>query len=171
MNTHAVEDLVSFFQATQDRDCVFNGGFVDHDGLKTSFKRRIFFDILAIFVKGGCTDAVQFAPCKHRLQKIACIHATFGLACAHDGVQLIDEQQHSAVLFLDFGQYGFESFFKFATILCACNQRAHIESKYVFVLQSLGHVAAHDTLRKTFGNSRLADARFTDKHRVVLGLS
>ena len=171
MNTHAVEDFVSFFQATQYRDRILNRRFVDHNGLKTSFERRIFFDIFAVFVEGGCADAVQFASCKHRLEKVACVHTAFGFACADDGVKFIDKQQHSAVLLFDFTQNRFESFFKFATIFRACDKSAHIECEDMFVFESFGNVASYDTLSKSFGYCGFADACLTDKNGVVLGFS
>jgi len=34
---------------------------------------------------------------------------------------------------------------------------------------SLGHVPAHDVLRETLDDRRLADAGLADQHRVVLG--
>ncbi len=37
------------------------------------------------------------------------------------------------------------------------------------MLEPFGHVAAHDALRQTLHNGRLAHARLADEHRVVLG--
>ena len=48
------------------------------------------------------------------------------------------------------------------------DQRAHVEPDDLLVLQSLGHVAAHDALREPFDDGGLADAGFADEHRVVL---
>ncbi len=171
MNAHAVEDFVSFLQASQNGDGVFNGRFVHHNGLKTTLQGRIFFDVFAVFVQSGCADAVQLAPCKHRLQEVACVHAAFGFAGAYDGVQFVDEKQHTAVLFFDFVQNGFQSFFEFAAVFCTRDKRAHVEGKDVFVLKSFRHVAADDTLRQSFRYCRFADARFADKNRVVFGFS
>ena len=114
---------------------------------------------------------MQLATGKHRFQEIACVHATFGLACADDSVQFVDEQKRSAFLFFDFVKDGFQPFFKLAAVLRARNQRTHIQRENLFVFQSFGDVAAYDTLCKPFNDCGLANARITDKHGVVFRLS
>ena len=68
-----------------------------------------------------------------------------------------------------FLQDGFEPLLELAAIFCAGNQRAHIESQELLVLQAFRHVAVDDALRKTFDDGRLADAGFADQHRIVFG--
>ena len=103
---HAVEVLIALLQATENGDGVLHRGLIDHDGLETALQSGIFFNILPVFVQGRCADAVQLAPGQHRLQEVAGIHAALGLAGTHNGVQLIDEQQNSALGLLDLVQNG-----------------------------------------------------------------
>ena len=49
--------------------------------------------------------------------------------------------------------------------LCKADKTADV----AFVLQIFGHVSAHDTESESLGDGCFADARFTDKNRVVLG--
>ena len=49
------------------------------------------------------------------------------------------------------------------------DQRTEIEGQELLVLQPLGHVAIDDTLRQALDDGCLADTRFADQHRVVLG--
>ena len=168
---HAVEDLVALLQATQDGDGVFDGRLLDEHGLETALQRRVLFDILAVFIERRCADAVQLAARQHRLEQVARVHAALGLACADDGVQLIDEQDDAPLGVLHFVQDGLQALFKFAAVLCARDERAHVQREDRLVLQGLRHVAADDPLRQSFGDGRLADARLADEHGVVLRLA
>jgi hypothetical protein len=82
-------------------------------------------------------------------------------------VQLVDEQDDVALTLRDFFEHRFEPVFKLAAVLCACNERTEIERNDAFVLEALGNVAAHDTMREALNDRRLANAGFADEHRVV----
>jgi len=82
-------------------------------------------------------------------------------------IVFIDEEQHGTIRALHFFEHGFEPLFEFAAIFGAGDQRAHVERDDAFVLESFGHVAAHDPLGEPFDDRRLADAGFTDQHRIV----
>ena len=71
-------------------------GSLDHDGLEPPLQSGVLFDILAVLVEGGGADAVELAPGQHGLEEIARVHGALGLAGAHDGVQLVDEENESA---------------------------------------------------------------------------
>ena len=112
---------------------------------------------------------MQLAPGQHGLEQIACIHAAFGFASAHNGVQLIDEQDDLAFRFADLFQHRLEPLFKFAPVFGTGNQGAHIQGKDRPVLQTLRHISPDDSLGQSFGNGRLAHARLANEHRIVLG--
>ena len=168
VDAHAVVDLVALFQAAEDGDGVLHRRLIDLHGLEAALERGILFDILAVLVERRRADAVQLAAGEHRLEQVAGVHAALGLARADDGVQLIDEQQDAPLALAHFLEHGLEPLLEFAAVLCARDQRAHIERENGLVLQALGHVAAHDALRQPFGDGRLADARLADEHGVVL---
>ena len=167
----AVEDLVAGFQTTQDGDGILHRRLLHQNGLEPALERGILFDILAVFVERGRADAVQLAAREHRLQEVACVHRAFGLACAHDGVQLVDEQDDAAFGLLDLGQHGLQPFLKLAAVFCARDQRTHVEREDRLVLQRLRDLVRHDPLRQTLDDGRLADARLADEHGVILGLA
>ena len=60
-------------------------------------------------------------------EHIARIHRAFGLTRADHGVQLVDKDNGLAFVFGQFAQHGFETLFKLATKLCACQQRRHVQ--------------------------------------------
>ena len=164
---NAVEDLVALFQAAQNGDRILNRRLGDHDGLETAFQRRVLLDIFAILVQRRRADAMQLAARQHRLEQVARIHAALGFARAHNGMQLVDEQDDAAVAGLDVVQNGFQALLKLAAEFRAGNQRAHIQREDGAVFQAVRHVAANNALRKPLGDGRFADARFADQHRVV----
>ena len=163
----AVEDLIAGFQTTQDGDGILDGWLLHEDGLEPALECGILFDILPVFVQRGRADAVQLASGQH-LQEIARVHRAFGLAGTYDGVQLVDEQDDAAFGLFDLGQHGLQTLFKFTAVLCAGNQRAHIEREDRLVLQRLRDLIGDDPLRKSLDDGRLADARFADEDGVIL---
>jgi hypothetical protein len=102
------------------------------------------------------------------LQQIRRIHRTFGIARANDGVQFVDEHDDLTIGALHFFQHGLQSIFELTAILRTRYQSAHVESEDTLVLEVLRNVSQHDAVSKAFDDGGLADARFTDEHRVVL---
>ncbi|MNI35930.1 hypothetical protein D3C73_899670 [compost metagenome] len=129
-----VMQFITFFQASQDSDGVFNAGFRHIDFLETTFERRVFLYILAIFVQRGGTDAVQFPTCQRRFQHIAGIHCAIGFTRADHSVQFINKQNDAAFLFGQIAQHRFQTLFKFTAVLGPGNQRPHIEGQHSFML-------------------------------------
>ena len=168
-DVYAVEDLVLLLEATQDRDSVLDGGLGDHHGLETTRERRVLLDVLAVLVERGRANRMQVATGERRLEDIAGVHRTLGGTRAHDGVELIDEQDDLALGLLHFFEHGLQAVLELAAILGAGDQRAHVELDEVAVAQGARHVAGHDTLGDALDDSRFTDARLTDEHGVVLG--
>ena len=105
-DVHAMEDLILLLEATQDRNGVLDGRLGNHNGLETTGERRVLLDVLAVFVKRGRADRVQVATSERRLEDIAGVHGALGGTRAHDGVELIDEQDDLALRFLHFFEHG-----------------------------------------------------------------
>ncbi len=168
-NTHLVMLLVFFLQATQDRNRVLDGRFINEYRLKTTGKRCVLLDIFAVFFQRRRANAVQFTACKSRLQKVRCIHRAIRLACTDKRVHFIDEENDLAGSRLHFRKYCFQTLFELTAIFGTGNQRAHIERHQPLVLQGFGHIAIDDAKRQTFRDCGLADARLADQNRIVLG--
>ena len=161
--------LIPLSQSAQDRNRVLHRRFTDHDRLESTFERSVFFDVLAVLIERRRADGVQFTASEHRLEQIRRVHRAFALAGADHRVKLVDEENDRSLRVLDFLEDGFEALLEFAAELRAGNQRAHIERDDPLVLEAFGHVTAHDPLRQTLRDRGLADARFADQHRIVLG--
>ena len=83
--------FVTVAKTLQDVDGLRQRWLVDHDLLKTTSKGRVFFEVLAVLVKSGCTDGLKLATGKHRLQDRSRVNRTLGSAGANECVNLIDE--------------------------------------------------------------------------------
>ena len=167
---HAVEHLIAFLQATENGNGVLHRRFIHLHRLEPAFQSGVLFNILAILVQRRCADTVQFAPRQHGLQEVARVHAALSFARAYNGVQFIDEQDDLALGLLHLVQHGLQAFFKFAPVLCARNQRAHVQGENGLVLQLFGDILLHDSLGKSLGNGGFTHAGFADEHRVILRL-
>ena len=166
---HTVEDLVLLLEATQDRNGVLDGRLGDHHGLETTGERRVLLDVLAVFVERGRANRVQVATGERRLEDVAGVHGALGGTRAHDGVELIDEQDDLAFGLLYLLEHSLQAVLELAAVLSAGDQRAHVELDKVAVAQGTRHVAGHDTLGDALDDGRLADTRLADEHGVVLG--
>ncbi len=160
--------LVLLFEAAQDRDRVLEARLLDHDRSEAPFERRVLLDVFAILVEGRRANQVQLAAREHRLEQVARVHRTFGLARADDRVQLVDEEDDLPLGGGDVFEHGFEALFEFAAVLRAGDERAHVERNDALVLQAFRDVAAHDALCQAFDDRRLAHAGIADEHRIVL---
>ena len=91
----AVVDLVALAEAAQDRDRLLDRRLVDDDRLEAALQRGVLLDVLAVLVEGRRADRVELAARQHRLEQVARVHRAFGGAGAHDGVELVDEEDDS----------------------------------------------------------------------------
>ena len=166
-----MEDFVSLFQSSQDRDCILNGWLIYQNWLETTLQSCILLNILTILIQCCCTDTMQFTSGKHRLKHISCIHRTVCLTGSDDRMKFIDKKNDLSVTVLHFFQNGFQTFLEFTTILCSCYQCSHIQRKDCLIFQAFRYISADDSLCKSFYNRSFTYTRFTDQHRVILCLT
>ena len=105
---------------------------------------------------------------KRGLDDVRGVHRAFGRAGAHDGVQLVNEQNdvlRAANLVHD----RLDALLELAAILGAGDHQRQVQGDDPLVTQQLGHVAGGDFLGQTFDDRRLAHACLAQQHRVVLG--
>ena len=166
---HMVVQFIALLETSQNSYGVFDTRLLDEHLLETAFESRILLDVLSVLIQSSRADAVQLATSQGWLQHVARVHGTIGLAGPHHGVQLINEEDHIALLLGQFTQHRLEPLFKFTTVFGARHQRTHIEGEHPLVLQPLGNLAIDDALCQPLGNRRLTDPGFTDEHWIILG--
>ena len=136
--------------------------------LEATLQRAIFFDGLAILARSGGADALDLAARQRRLQDVGRIERAFRRARAHQGMQLVNEDD--GVLRLhQFLHDGLQPLFKLAAILGARHDQRKIESQDALVGQERRDFAVRDALRQPFDDGGLAHAGLADQHRIVLG--
>ena len=161
--------LVLLLKATQNRNGVFNRRLRDKYGLETTCKSSVLLDVLAVFIQRSSANCTEFATSKCWLQDVASVHGTLGSAGAHDGVELVDEEDNLAVRLGHLFYHALQAVLKLTTVLCACYQGRHIKLNKLFVAQGAWNIARNNTLCQAFYDCSLANARLADKNRVVLG--
>ena len=83
-------------------------------------------------------------------------------------MKLVDEKNDILHL-ADLIHQGLDPLLELATVFRTGNHQREVECHDFFVAQNFRHIARGYFLSKAFDDRRLADARFTDQHRVVLG--
>ena len=166
-----MEDFVSLFQSSQDRDCILNGWLIYQNWLETTLQSCILLNILTILIQCCCTDTMQFTSGKHRLKHISCIHRTVCFTCSYNRMKFINEKNDLSVTVFHFFKNCFQTFLEFTTILRSCYQCSHIQRKDCLIFQSFRYISADDSLCKPFYNRSFTYTRFTDQHRVILCLT
>ena len=161
--------LVFLLQAPQDGDRLSRGGLVDQHHLEPALQRLVRLEVLLVLVVRRGADGPQLAPRQGRFQDVGRIHCARRPACAHQGVDLIDEEDDLAGAVDDFLHDALQPLLEFTLVLRACDQRTHVQGIDLLALEVLGDIAVHDLLGDPFRDRRLADTRLTDQDRVVLG--
>ena len=145
-------------------------GSLDEHLLEAPLQGGVLLDVLAVLVEGGGADAVQLAAGEHRLEHVAGVHGALGLARAHHGVELVDEQDHRPSSFLTLLEHRLQALLELAAVLGAGEQAGHVEgTRRVLSLSVSGTSFGDDALGQALDDRGLADAGLADQHRVVLG--
>ena len=169
-NLYSMEDLVAFLQSTENGNGIFYCRLIHHNRLEPTFQSSIFFNIFPVLIQSSGANTVELSSCQHRFQHISCIHSSIGLPCPYDQMQLINEQDNLSFAFLYFFQNGFQPFLKLASVFGPCYQGTHIQCKNLLIFQTVRHISLNDPLGQSLNGCCLTYSRFTDEHRVILGL-
>src|SRR5947208_10870603 len=89
-------------------------------------------------------------------------------ARAHDGVQLVDEEDQVLLAGGDLIEQLLDALLELATVLGAGDQRVDVQLHQPLVAQILRNLSRQHPLRQPFHDGRLAHARLADQDRVVL---
>ena len=159
--------LVLVADALQDLDRVGERRLVDLDRLEAPLEGGVLLDVLAVLVGGGGTDGLQLAAGEHRLEDRGGVDRALGGAGADERVDLVDEQQDVAAR-LDLLEHLLQTLLEVAAVAGAGHECAEVERVELLVGERVGDVVVDDLLGEALDDRRLADARLTDQHRVVL---
>ena len=164
----SVVSLVFVTNAAQNLDRVRHCWFFDLDRLETTLERGVFLQVLAVFLGRGGTDGLQLAAGQHWLENRGSVDCALSGSSANQGVNLVDEQ-HDVAAGLDLFEYLLQPLFEIAAIAATGDQCTQVQGVQLLVAQCVGDVVGDDLLCQTFDDGGLANARFANEHRVVLG--
>ena len=159
--------LVAVAQALEDLHRLLDAGLLDLHRLETTLKGRILLDVLAVLVVRRRADRLELAARQHRLEHLCRVDRALGGARAHEGVDLVDEQDDVAAR-ADLLEDLLQALLEVAAVARASDQRPHVEAVNLLILNGFGHVAVHDRLGEALNDRGLTDAGFTDQDGVVL---
>src|SRR5690606_37926738 len=91
-NLHPVVLFVTVTQPLEDLNGILGSGRLYEHLLKTSGEGRVLFNVLAVLVERGGTNALNFSTSKCRLEDVRGVDGAFGPASPHQGVEFVDEQ-------------------------------------------------------------------------------
>ena len=145
--------------------------FAHLHGLETALQRRVLFDVLAVFVKRGRADALNFAARQRGLEDVRRVDRSLRQRLRRSCVcsssmkrMMLPSRLHLIHRILD-------ALFKFAAVLC-CLPPSPAKSSDTMRLsaqQSRAPCPAAIFCAKPFGHGAFAHARLADEHGVVLG--
>ena len=160
--------LVAVPQALQDVDGQRDGRLGHLDRLEPALQGGVLLDVLAVLVEGGGADGLELATGQHGFEDAGGVDGPLSGTGTDEGVDLVDEQ-HDVAAGFDLLEHLLQAFLEIAAVAGTGDQGTQVEGVDLLVAQGLGHVAADDGLAEALDDGGLADARFADQHRVVLG--
>ncbi len=159
--------FVTIAETAKDFDGLFLVGRLDDDGLEAAGEGGVFFDVLAVFIERGGTDALNLATGEGGLEHVGGVDGPLGTAGTDEGVQLIDKEDHVFGA-ADFVHDGLDALFELAAVFGAGDHHGEIKDDDALVGENLGDIVGDDLLRETFDDGGLADAGFAEEDGVVL---
>ena len=162
--------LIVFLDAKEDLIGVLDGRFVDFDGLEAALQSGILLDVPTVFVERRGTDDLDLTAGQSGFHDVRGIHVAFGIARAHEVVDLVDEEDDVA-LRLDFVDEPLHTAFELTAELGARHESGEVQKVDLLVGEFRRHFPVRDAFREPFGDGGLTDAGFTDETGVVLRTS
>ncbi len=164
-----VVGLVPVPQPAQDLDRVLGRRLRHQDRLEAAGQRRVLLDPAELLQRGRAHD-VQLAPGQRGLEDVPGVQraALAAGARAHDGVQLVDEHDQPVGLGADLLHDVVEALLEVAPVAGAGHHPGEVQGDHPAPRQDVRDLPVRDPLGQALHDRRLADARVTDQHRVVL---
>ena len=164
----AVELLVLGAQAREHLDRLVDRRLLDLDGLEPPGQRPVLLDVAAVLLVRRGADAAELAVGQRRLDEVRGVHRPARRrARAHDGVQLVDEDD-GVLLLAERLHHRLEALLEVAAVARAGHHRPHVERVDGRARQRRRRLAELDAPGQPLDDGRLADARVAHEQRVVL---
>src|SRR5204863_5765928 len=117
-NDQAMVCFIALANAFKYFQGFFDGGFTHDDFLETSLQGGVTLDVLAIFIKCGRTNALEFATSQCRFENISGIDRTLGSTRANQRMYFVNKDNAIPAIAYLLDDL-FETLFELAAILGA----------------------------------------------------
>ena len=162
-----VELLVMGLQVAEDLDGLRHVRGLHDDLLEAAVQGAVLLHDLRELVHRGRAHALELAAGEGRLEHVRRVQAARGAAGAHDGVELVDEQDQVGVR-LGLLDDGLEALLEVAAVFGAGHHRGDVQRQDAFLREGGGDVPGGDPEGDALHDGGLAHAGLADEHRVVL---
>ncbi len=164
---HLMMFLIAPAEALEDLIRLVLRRLLHRHRLEPALQGRVLLDIFTVLVNRRRADQLDLAAGKRRLQDIRSVDGPFRAARADDRMDLVDEQEHLAVLH-DLGEHSLDALLKLAAVFRPGHHAGQIQGHDAFLGNGFRHVALGDHLRQPLHHGGLAHARLADQTGIVL---
>jgi len=161
-----MELLVAVLDPAQDLDRLLFRGRGDLHGLEAPLQRAVLLDVLAVLRGGGGPDALDLAAGERGLEDVGRVERALGRARAHQGVQLVDEDDDVVAL----GQLPhdrLEPLLELAAVLRSGHDQGDVEGQDALLGEINGNVALDDFIGEPLDQCCLTHTGLANEHGVV----
>src|SRR5580698_8021452 len=137
-------------------------------GLETALQRAVFLNRLPVFARSSGADTLNLAARKSWLKDVRCIERAFRRSCAHQSMQLVNEDDGILRLH-QFFHNGLQPLFELSAIFRSRHDQRKIERKNPLVGKKRWNLTVGDALRQPFHDRRLAHSGLADQHGIIFG--
>ena len=159
--------LVIVLYSFKNGYCFVNCRLVYRNRLETAFQCAVFFDMLAIFRECCRADNLQFTSRKRGLEDIRRVHRTVRVAARTHEIMHFVNEQHNVARVLNLIDKRLNTALKLSAELSSRDKRGEVKQVQFLALKSERNIAARQFQCDTLRDCSFADARFTDKARIV----
>ena len=160
--------LVALLHALKDLQGLLVARRLDHHSLEAPFQAPVALDMTPEFRRRGGADALDAVPGKRRLQDVGGVQRTLGGSRAHQGVELVHEDDELGRL-LKLLDDRLQPLLELAPIFGAGDHQRDIEGHDPPVGEEDRALAGGDPAGEAFHDRGLPDARLADEDGIVLG--
>ena len=126
--------LVVFLDTLEQLHGVLHRRLVDRHRLESALQCAVLLDVLAVFIKRGRADHLEFSAGERRLEHVRGVHRALGIPSGADKVVYLVYEQHYVACRLYLVDKGLHAALELSAELSPCNQRRQVKQIQLLAL-------------------------------------